>query len=85
MLDLEWPYERHAALFAGTQQYGNEHGWHSFVDEFVYETLPKRPSKMVPYDGIIARATKPLALLAARLWACSSGMKTWAAWWHRCA
>ena len=55
MLDLEWPFKRHADLFAGTQRYANEHGWRSIVDEFVDD----RPASS--YDGVIARATRRLA------------------------
>lgn len=67
MLDLEWPYKRHAGVFAGTQRYAQEHGWESIVDEYAYDTLPARRTQTVPYDGIIARATKTLAERAARL------------------
>jgi LacI family transcriptional regulator len=67
MLDLEWPYKRHAGVFAGTQQYAQEQGWESTVDEYAYNTLPERESSSVRYDGIIARATKPLAERAARI------------------
>ena len=37
MLDLEWPYKRHAGIFAGTQQYAEEQGWESTIDEYVAE------------------------------------------------
>jgi hypothetical protein len=67
MLDLEWPYKRHADLFAGTQQYASDHGWESIIDEFVYDTLPVRGTQRASYDGVIARATKTLAERAARL------------------
>jgi LacI family transcriptional regulator len=67
MLDLQWPYKRHAAIFVGTQQYANEHGWDTVVDEFVHNTLPTRRGPAVPYDGIIARVNRPLALRAAEL------------------
>lgn len=66
-LDLEWPYKRHAALFAGTQQYARQQGWESIIDEFVSKNLPARPTRTIPYDGIIARATEGLATRAARL------------------
>ena len=66
MLDLAWAYKRHVGAFAGTQQYAQEHGWESTIDEFAYDTLPARRSKSVRYDGIIARATKPLLDRAAR-------------------
>ncbi len=67
MLDLEWPYKRHASVFAGTQQFADEQGWESIIDEYVYDTLASHRTKSVSYDGIIARATKPLAERAARL------------------
>lgn len=66
MLDLDWPFKRHAETFAGTQLYAQEHGWESVVDEFVSETLAASRSA-VPYDGIIARATRNLASRAKRL------------------
>jgi len=67
MLDLNWPYKRHAGVFAGTQQYAREHGWQSIIDEYADDTLPVRPGTKVPYDGVIARATRKLAQRAARL------------------
>ena len=67
MLDLDWPFKRHVSTFAGTQQYGQEHGWHSIMDEFVDEKLSVNSPLSVPYDGIIARASKKLAVRAARL------------------
>ena len=67
MLDLQWPYKRHASTFAGTQQFAKEHGWHSIIDEFAHDTLPARPGHPVPYDGVIARANHELADRAKRL------------------
>lgn len=67
MLELDWPYKRHAGVFAGTQRYAEEHGWESIVDEYVYDTLPSRRTKSMPYDGIVARATRTLAECAARI------------------
>ena len=67
MLDLDWPYKRHTVLFAGTQQYAQEQGWESIIDEFAYDTLPQRRTNSMPYDGIIARAPKRLAERANRL------------------
>ena len=67
MLDLQWPYKRHASTFAGTQQFAKEHGWHSIIDEFAHDTLPLRRGKVVPYDGVIARANHELADRANRL------------------
>ncbi len=67
MLELDWPYKRHAGVFAGTQRYAEEQGWESIVDEYAYDTLPSRRTKSMPYDGIVARATKTLAERAARI------------------
>lgn len=80
MLDLQWPYKRHAAIFAGMRQYAETHGWHTVIDEFVHDSLPARRTKSLPYDGVIARATRPLAERANQLgvpvvnvWASSPG------------
>lgn len=67
MLDLQWPYQRHVSIFAGTQQYAEEHGWLSIIDEFVHKTLPVRRGAVVPYDGIIARANRQLVARTAHL------------------
>lgn len=67
MLDLDWPYKRHAGVFSGTQQYAQENGWEPIVDEYADDTLPVRSGMPIPYDGIIARATKKLAQRAKRL------------------
>ena len=67
MLDLQWPYKRHTGIFAGAQQYAETQGWESTIDDYIAEKLPLRPSATVPYDGIIARATKKLLLRAGRL------------------
>jgi LacI family transcriptional regulator len=67
MLDLDWPYKRHAGIFVGTQQYAQKHGWVSIIDEFVDDTLSSLPAKPAPYDGIIARATVTLTKKAAGL------------------
>lgn len=67
MMDLEWSHKRHAAIFVGAQQYALEHGWHTVIDEFADEELPVRPTRSMPYDGIIARATQKLADRARRL------------------
>jgi LacI family transcriptional regulator len=67
MLELEWPYKRHAGIFAGAQQYAEEQGWESTIDEFVAQKLPPRRTKSLPCDGVIARASKQLAQRAGRL------------------
>lgn len=67
MLDLDWPYKRHTGVFAGAQQYAQERGWYSIIDEYVDDTLARGRRTSPPYDGVIARATTKLAVLAKRL------------------
>ncbi|HEY3320150.1 MAG TPA: substrate-binding domain-containing protein [Planctomycetota bacterium] len=67
MLDLDWPYKRHADVFAGTQRYAQEQGWESVIDEYADDTLPASVTRTIPYDGIIARATQKLARRACGL------------------
>jgi LacI family transcriptional regulator len=67
MLDLRWPYKRHAEVFAGVQRYAIERGWVSIIDEFADDTLRRGASGAVRYDGILARATPLLARRAAKL------------------
>lgn len=66
MLDLQWPYKRHSAIFAGTQQYAEEQGWHCIVDEFVHDSITARHSKTPLYDGVIARANQALQRISSR-------------------
>ena len=61
MLELRWPYKRHAEVFAGTQRYAQEQGWESILDEFADKSLGVHPSTVIPYDGIIARVNRRLA------------------------
>lgn len=67
MLDLQWPYKRHAGVFAGTQKYAEEHGWISIIDDFAHKTLSTRRGSGVLYDGIIARVNHQLVARAERL------------------
>jgi LacI family transcriptional regulator len=67
VLDLKWSYKRHAVIFAGTQKYADQFGWHSIIDEFAHHTLANCNTKNVPYDGIIARANHTLFKQAQRL------------------
>jgi LacI family transcriptional regulator len=65
MLDLDWPFERHLSVFAGTQRYAQEVGrWECVVNEAIPETL--RKARQPVYDGVIARATRELADAAKR-------------------
>jgi LacI family transcriptional regulator len=61
MLDLEWPYKRHAGVFIGAQNYAQERGWDAIVDEYADDSLRTGRGRAPPYDGIIARATRGLA------------------------
>jgi LacI family transcriptional regulator len=68
MLDLRWPYKRHADVFSGAQQYANEHGWTTVIDEFADARLAHvENGEACSYDGVIARVTPLLAEAAGRL------------------
>lgn len=60
-LDLRWPYKRHAHIFAGTQQYADEHGWESLIDEYADEHLANASPESLPFDGVIGRVNSKLA------------------------
>lgn len=60
MLDLQWPYKRHAEVFAGVQRYAEERGWVSIIDEFAHDTLRRDRNPAEQYDGIVARANQEL-------------------------
>lgn len=69
MLELDWPYDRHLGVLAGTQRYADECGqWDCVVDELADETLraAREAGQPPPYDGVIARATAALAAEAGR-------------------
>lgn len=66
MLDLQWPYKRHAAVFAGIHQYAEQAGWNVLIDEFAHHTLRRQRGRTQAYDGIIARANTPLMRWAER-------------------
>jgi len=58
MIDLNWPYKHHHAVFVGIHRYARRRGWDCVVDPHADERLgPGRPA----YDGVIARATARLA------------------------
>ncbi len=65
MLDLRWPYKRHAEIYAGIQRCAEERGWVTVIDEFSHDTLRRKQRAADRYDGIIARAKYPLARHAA--------------------
>lgn len=67
MLDLQWPYKRHSEIFAGVQRYAEEQGWVSIIDEFAHDALRRQRGQAEQYDGIVARANRPLARQALQL------------------
>ena len=68
MLDIGTAYLRHTSRFAGAYKYAMEQDWDVIIDEYADDLLPTRRSKKpLPYDGVIARATRKLAERASRL------------------
>ena len=67
MLDLQWPYKRHAEIHVGIQRYAEERGWVTIIDEFAHDTLRRKLSAADRYDGIVARGNHPLARRTAAL------------------
>lgn len=66
-LHVHFPFDWHQAVYAGTQRYAKEAGWHCVIDEDPCDVLPKRRTKSMAYDGIIARADERLIEHANRL------------------
>ena len=67
MLELDRGYARHTGVFGGIQGYAHDQGWDLIVDDVADSTLPPRRTKSIPYNGVIARATRKLSLRAKRL------------------
>lgn len=66
MIDLQWPVKHHQAIYTGTQRYARERGnWECTVDLYAGEGLHERRGQS-EYDGVIARATRQLAVRARR-------------------
>lgn len=65
VIDLQWTLKHHHETFAGAYEFAQRQGWRCTV-------WPQPPSELADgrgqakYDGIIARATKPLAESARR-------------------
>jgi LacI family transcriptional regulator len=60
-LELEWAYKRHLEVYAGCQRYADESGWLCTINPAIDREL-----KDGCYDGVLARATTPLADAARR-------------------
>jgi LacI family transcriptional regulator len=65
-LELEWGHKRHLEVYAGCQKYADEVGWHCTINPAADRAL-MRGGDEVPFDGIIARATKSLAAAARQM------------------
>jgi LacI family transcriptional regulator len=67
MLELQWPYKRHAEIFVGVQRCAEEQGWETIIDEFAHDALRRQRRPADRYDGVVARANRPLAERAVKL------------------
>ena len=65
-LEMDWGYKRHLETYAGCQRYANEFGWNSVITPNSPRIL-KAEDGRVPFDGILARATEPLAETAVEM------------------
>lgn len=64
-MELHWPLKRHTAIYAGLQQYAEEQGWETILDDFVSDHLARGGQKTFSYDGVIGRIDRDLAARAA--------------------
>ena len=59
-LELDWGFKHHLEIYAGCQRYADEVGWHSSINPAIDRVLKAGPGH-IPYDGVLARVTPPLA------------------------
>ena len=59
-LEMEWGYKRHLETYAGCLNYANEAGWDCFITPSSERILIQKKDEP-PFDGVLARATKPMA------------------------
>lgn len=64
-LELEWAYKRHLEVYAGCLRYADEMGWQCTINPAIDRVL-EHADGPCPYDGVLARATAPLAAAARR-------------------
>ena len=64
-LDVEWGLKLELETYAGCQRYAREAGWRLVLDPSVKRLHRWAPGR-VPYDGILVRATQPMADAARR-------------------
>ena len=65
-LEVEWGYKRHLETYVGCQRYADKAGWECSITPTtasILKTKGRKPS----FDGILARATTPLATTARRM------------------
>ncbi len=60
-LELDCGYKRHLEVYAGCQKYADEAGWLCTINPAIDRMITRDGGSQLPYDGIIARATKPIA------------------------
>lgn len=62
-LEMDWGYRRHVEVYAGCQRYADEAGWDCFINPAVDRELKNaaKAGKAIPFDGVLARVTRPLA------------------------
>ena len=56
-LDTQLLFKHHTEVFAGAQQFADEAGWTTVIDNWPEETLSRGNRGKPAYDGIIARVT----------------------------
>lgn len=64
-LEMEWGHKRHLETYAGCLNYANEAGWDCVITPSS-ERILKPKKDEAPFDGVLARATKPMADTAAK-------------------
>ncbi|MCP4849783.1 MAG: substrate-binding domain-containing protein [Verrucomicrobiaceae bacterium] len=65
-LEVEWGFKRHLETYAGCQRYADEAGWECSITPSMASLL-KTKGGTPSFDGILARATVPLAVAAKRM------------------
>ena len=64
-LEMEWGYKRHLETYAGCLNYASEAGWDCVITPSSNHILKSKKDEK-PFDGVIARVTKPMATSAGR-------------------
>ena len=64
-LEMEWGYKRHMKTYAGCLNYASEARWDCVITPSSNHIFKSKKDEK-PFDGVIARATKPMATTAGR-------------------